>query len=372
MSKLTSSILTVSLSLVFFSCEKKDHEFDWIDVSTGIGATINCIDMVDEKTGYIGVENNYDYSIINKVSDKYLLYQFYDSICYSNDTSIFNFEYKFNEPLPYKTIYFTKDGGNSWKGLETPFKGNIVSLDFINEYTGYVIVSPEGIYKTSDGGKKWRKILNGNLITGINGRNASNMNHFDLQAINEKYVYFYNKKDAFVFNSSDENNNVWTTNESPLNSSIFTNGVQYLKFFNGIEVGYASSYQGVFKTLNAGNTWEKIYDKVNNVQFVNSTYGIIEQAGVRMITKNAGVSWENFTIENAFNYNTYFLDENSFLLFKKNNNFYEDFYTLNNKKEFPELLKRDVNNSIYDICFINARIGYAVGSKGMVLKLKID
>lgn len=364
-------ILFVSLQLFILSCENNFQESDWIDISTNISATISCIDMLNEATGYIGVENNYHYNTTNKITDKYLLFQLNDSIFYSRDTSIFNIKYDYQETLPFKTIYFTNDGGNNWIGIETPFKGNIVSLDFINEYVGYVIVSPEGIYKTYDGGKKWIKILNAQLITGINSRNASNMSHFSLQALNENNVYFYNQKHAFIFKSYDENNNYWATVVSPLKTNIFTNGVQYLKFFNGTEVGYASSDQGVFKTIDAGKTWKKIYDKVNNIQFTNSTYGIIEQAGIRMITKNAGLSWEPYTIENAYNLNTYLLDENHYLLYKKNTNFYQDFYTVNNNSDVPKLLKRDLNNLIYDICFPDTRIGYAVGSKGMILKLEI-
>lgn len=62
-----------------------------------------------------------------------------------------------------KRLWRTGDGGRTWVLL---FEGDpswdrvarISSIQFLDSETGWMLVSPEGIYKTEDGGLNWKKM----------------------------------------------------------------------------------------------------------------------------------------------------------------------------------------------------------------------
>lgn len=176
-------------------------------------------------------------------------------------------------------IYKSIDGGKSWKsmGLEETRHIHRVIIDPTDPNTVYVgaIGSPwgehsqRGVYKTSDGGKTWKKILSGNLKTGVADLVMDPHNPSKLFA-----ALWEHKRDPWFFKSGGEGSGLYMTHDGGQNWKKLTSedglpkgelgriGIAVAP--NKPEVVYAlieAKKNALYKSTDGGFQWKKVNDK---------------------------------------------------------------------------------------------------------------
>lgn len=176
-------------------------------------------------------------------------------------------------------IYKSIDGGKSWKsmGLEETRHIHRVIIDPTDPNTVYVgaIGSPwgehsqRGVYKTSDGGITWKKILSGNLKTGVADLVMDPHNPNKLFA-----ALWEHKRDPWFFKSGGEGSGLYMTHDGGQNWKKLTSedglpkgelgriGIAVAP--NKPEVVYAlieAKKNALYKSTDGGFQWKKVNDK---------------------------------------------------------------------------------------------------------------
>jgi len=148
-------------------------------------------------------------------------------------------------------FWLTNNGGNTWERVSKSLRGNLRSIDFINENIG-IGVGSNFVYKTKDGGKNWKILYE-----------STSDNFSDVKFISQ--------------------DTVWV-------------------------VGYDS----VYKSINGGNTWDSfvLQDNIEfmrGIEFLNSNIGVIFEVKRNLndttfnyVTFDGGVTWKPYPIDYMF------------------------------------------------------------------------
>lgn len=187
----------------------------------------------------------------------------------------------------------TTNGGISWNNLSSRFEsGDIYSLYFVNQLTGYYGGTSGNLGKTTNGGQSWV-----NVLTGAGG------------FINS--IHFLNENTGFIGQSSGSTNGIIrkTTNSglnwTGVNVSAPVTAIMFADLSTGYSLGARST---IFKTTNGGLSWNIsgvpstwlnglfVLD-ANTVMAVGSHTAPIIQAFVAKTT-NGGLNW----ISNDYNW----------------------------------------------------------------------
>jgi photosystem II stability/assembly factor-like uncharacterized protein len=151
-------------------------------------------------------------------------------------------------------------------------------VQFANNLTGYTCGGHGTLFKTTNGGYNWIPMAPGTLAY--------------LGA-----MYFINENTGFVggvepfIRKTTDGGLSWTA--VPIDV-INTYEVYNIQFVNG-QTGYASSINRFYKTTNAGDSWNTIYDfaslELRNFQFINENTGFALERGYLRKTSNGGLNW---------------------------------------------------------------------------------
>ncbi|MEO8447573.1 MAG: YCF48-related protein, partial [bacterium] len=173
-------------------------------------------------------------------------------------------------------IYKTTDGGNHWnQRLSVVTSAYLWTVSFADQETGWAAGSEGTIIKTTNGGENW-VLQNSTTLSSI---------------IN---VYFINSLTGWA---AGHNGKVLRTTNGGINwVSLFTNTPSNIfnVYFIDPDTGWFASDAGVFKSVNGGNSWQRIFamSSVYCSKFINSNTG---WAGVRYgaiyKTTNSGLNW---------------------------------------------------------------------------------
>ena len=176
-------------------------------------------------------------------------------------------------------IYKSIDGGKSWTsmGLEETRHIHRVIIDPTDPNTVYVgaIGSPwgehsqRGVYKTTDGGKTWKKILGANLKTGVADLVMDPENPNKLFA-----ALWEHKRDPWFFKSGGEGSGLYMTHDGGQNWKKLTaedglpkgelGRIGIAVAPNKPEVVYAlieAKKNALYKSTDGGFQWKKVNDK---------------------------------------------------------------------------------------------------------------
>ncbi len=177
-------------------------------------------------------------------------------------------------------IYVTRNGGNSWefKGLPTSERISNIVIDPTNSKTIYVAVqgalwgnsADRGVYKTTDFGTTWQKILYTDEKTG-----AADLT-IDPNNPNILYASMWtHRRRADYFDSGGEGSALYKTTDAGATWQKIQNGLPAGKL-GRIGIGLAPSNpktlyisveaekdKGIYKTTDAGATWRKINSDFN-------------------------------------------------------------------------------------------------------------
>jgi photosystem II stability/assembly factor-like uncharacterized protein len=185
-------------------------------------------------------------------------------------------------------ILHTTDGGKTWENQQTkPYFFN--SVDFINENEGWVaggsgIASGEGvIMHTSNGGKTWVKQSNPIF-----------------ESIDK--VFFLDENNGWVVSNdwwgqiahTTNGGQTWVSQTNPTKNPIVD--VFFINPQKGWAVGMDST---ILRTINGGQTWQRVDLTVSNNWYFRSVFFIDEMHGwtvgiygVIMLTNDGGVTWQ--------------------------------------------------------------------------------
>lgn len=226
-----------------------------------------------------------------------------------------------NSVAPGDGVYKSEDGGRTWKKMgldETHFISRIV-IDPLNPDVVYVAAQghlwgpneERGLYKTTDGGKTWKKVLYINSDTGIAD--------LAMDPSNSKILYaaaWDHRRLPYYFRSGGEGSGLYKTTDGGETWRRLTNGLPS-GVLGRIGVAVARSKPnvvyalieakdgGLFKSEDKGETWvrasdKRTYDRVNFRPFYysrltvdpNNELVVYVYSGSCYVSKDGGKTFE--------------------------------------------------------------------------------
>jgi len=214
-------------------------------------------------------------------------------------------------------VYKSIDGGKSWKNMglkESRQIGGIV-IDPRNSQTVFVAAEgsvwgpggERGLYKSVDGGKTWKKVLNISEHTGVNNvvydpRNPDIMYATSEQRRRHVFTKIGGGPETAVYKSIDAGE-TWEKSESGLPTvdkggmglAISPVNPDYLYLI----VEAAEDKGGFFRSTNQGATWEKMSDHTAQGQYYNEIFcdpvdlnKVYSVETVSHVTVDGGKTWK--------------------------------------------------------------------------------
>ena len=217
-------------------------------------------------------------------------------------------------------VYKTEDGGDSWTnvGLKTSEHIGMITVDPNNSNVVYVaaygpvwsVGGERGIYKTTDGGKSWDRIL---FVSDYTGFNEIHMDPRDNQVlyatahqrIRKQWTYLGGGPESGIYKSTDGGKNWKTINKglpsgdkgrigmaiSPANPEIIYAVVEAQKGQGGFykSTNRGASWQKMNSVTTSGNYYQEVVpDPIDeNRVYLNNTYTKVSTDGGKTF-KNRG------------------------------------------------------------------------------------
>lgn len=213
-------------------------------------------------------------------------------------------------------VYKSIDGGKSWKNMGLKDSRQIGGIVIDPRNSQIVFVAAEGsvwgpggergLYKSIDGGKTWKKVLNISENTGVNNvvydpRNPDIMYATSEQRRRHVYTKIGGGPETAVYKSIDAGE-TWEKAESGLPSvdkggmglAISPVNPDYLYLI----VEAAENKGGFFRSTNQGATWEKMSDHTAQGQYYNEIFcdpvdlnKVYSVETVSHVTVDGGKTW---------------------------------------------------------------------------------
>lgn len=255
---------------------------------------LNVVEFVNPETGFVA--NDYGTYYTTDGGENWTTRE---DLYGSRDIAFFgNHGYLLNDYGLNNTIYESINGGVTWAPLSLELEGNSIRVQFVNE-NHIVITSTEQLIISDNGGENWYTIE----LT-VNGIVDS---------------YFHANFSGVVVTSSGY---IYSTLDNGLNwTERFDQNGSWDAFFK-VEfisplIGFATSEgwdTSLLKTIDGGITWEPIEEithEMYDIEFIDETTGFIAgEFGKVFKTVDAGESWEEITNEDFGFSNNY--DINAF------------------------------------------------------------
>lgn len=240
----------------------------WTSLNSGVANNLQSVTFTNANTGYIVGENGIILKTINAGASW--------TVQSSGTTNTLYSVYftDANTGIAVGTngvILKTVNAGANWSARVSNLSTNLIFTHFANASVGYA-TSEGKIIKTTDGGETWKTIRNvsGDIYIRV---------YFT--SINIGYVTYRDTNGA---------NSILKTVDGGVNWSILNVSSSYAisgLFFTDAKTGYAGSVGRIFKTNDAGLTWESQSVNLMNVEdiyFPNPRTGYA--VGASMLSKN--------------------------------------------------------------------------------------
>ncbi len=215
-------------------------------------------------------------------------------------------------------VYKSVDGGASWKfmGLKESRQIGGIVVDFKNPNTVYVAAEgsvwgpggDRGLYKTTDGGKTWNKVLSISENTGVNNIVMDPRDPSVLYATSEQrrrhiFTKIGGGPETAVYKSTDAGA-TWEKIMNGLPKSDMGGTGLAISPVNP-DVLYlmveAAEGSGFFRSVNRGASWQKMSDHASQGQYYNEIYcdpknvdRVFSTETVTQYTDDGGKTWKPF------------------------------------------------------------------------------
>lgn len=260
----------------------------------------------------------------------------------------------------------TSNGGLTWETVTVPHMGPFNAIDFTNDSTAYLVGFLGAILKTTDAGLNWENQNNPYII-------LSNSNFVSVDFIDEDTGFVVGDRD--ILKTTDGGNH-W---EITAQSTFDLHAVSFMDSLHGICVGgdWQHEYSGIIVTSDGGKTWNEISSTTTNkyidkVRFVDKNTGYAVGGntdtfgGFILKTNDAGNTWSALNT----GMNTYRISDLSL----------PDEKTIFVVGWSGQILKSDdagltwqkqISNTTEDlnsVFFLDSNIGYVAGNSQTILK----
>ncbi len=220
-------------------------------------------------------------------------------------------------------VYKTVDGGKSWKnmGLKNSRQIGMILIDPRNSNVVYVAAEgsvwgpggDRGLYKTTDGGKTWNKILEISENTGVNNIICDPRNPDILYATSEQrrrhvFTKIGGGPESSVYKSEDGGKN-WRKIVKGL-PSVDKGGMGIAISPQNPDVLYliveaADGKGGFFRSTDRGESWNKMSDHHSSGQYYNEIYcdpvqfdKVYSVETFSYVTIDGGKTWKKLSNKN--------------------------------------------------------------------------
>jgi photosystem II stability/assembly factor-like uncharacterized protein len=215
-------------------------------------------------------------------------------------------------------IYKSEDAGASWKnmGLKDSRQIGMIAIDPRNTDVVYIAAEgsiwgpggDRGLYKTTDGGLTWNKVLNISDNTGVNNvlldpRNADVIYATSEQRRRHVFTKIGGGPESAVYKSKDAGK-TWNKIMNGL-PSVDIGGMGIAISPVNPDILYiimeaAGESGGFYRTINRGASWEKMNSYTSSGQYFNEIYcdpkdvdKVFSLETVSKVTLDAGKTWNN-------------------------------------------------------------------------------
>ena len=220
-------------------------------------------------------------------------------------------------------VYKSTDGGKSWKNMGLKDSRQIGEISIDPRNSNIVFVAAEGsawgpagdrgLYKTTDGGKTWKKVLEISENTGVNNviydpRNPDVMYATSEQRRRHVYTKIGGGPESAVYKSED-GGETWNKIMSGL-PGVHIGGMDIAISPVNPDVLYlimeaAEDKGGFFKSTNRGASWNKMNDYNASGQYFNEIYcdpknvdKVYSMDVVSKVTLDGGKTWNAIGLSN--------------------------------------------------------------------------
>lgn len=220
-------------------------------------------------------------------------------------------------------VYKSIDGGKSWKNMGLKESRQIGEIVIDPRNSNIVFVAAEGsvwgpggergLYKSSDGGKNWKKVLEISENTGVNNlafdpRNPDVMYATSEQRRRHVFTKISGGPESAVYKSVD-GGETWDKIMSGL-PKVDIGGMDIAVSPVNPDVVYlimeaANDKGGFFRSVNRGATWEKMSDYTSSGQYFNEIFcdpknvdKVYSMEVVSKVTLDAGKTWKSIGLKN--------------------------------------------------------------------------
>jgi photosystem II stability/assembly factor-like uncharacterized protein len=213
-------------------------------------------------------------------------------------------------------VYKTINGGKSWKnmGLKDSRQIGMILIDPRNSNVVYVAAEgsawgpggERGLYKTTDGGEKWEKVLNVSENTGINNIICDPRNPDILYASSEQ-----RRRHAFTKIGGGPETALYKSEDAGKTWRKLTDGLPK-EHMGGMGIAIspqnpdvlyaiieaANNSGGFFRSFNRGESWSKMSDHASSGQYYNEIFcdpvqfdKIYSVETITYVTTDGGKTW---------------------------------------------------------------------------------
>ena len=217
-------------------------------------------------------------------------------------------------------VYKTTDGGKSWKnmGLKESRQIGMIAIDPRNTNVVYVAAEgsvwgpsgDRGLYKTTDGGKTWSKVLNISEHTGVNNVIMDPRNPDVLYATSEQ-----RRRHVFTKIGGGPESGIWKSTDAGANWEKLTSGLPGGDM-GGIGIAIspvnpdyvyaiieaAGESGGFFRTTDRGASWTKMSGHTAQGQYYNEIYcdpkdvdKVYSVETFSQLTEDGGKTWKGIS-----------------------------------------------------------------------------
>lgn len=242
--------------------QSENVNYDWKDISISNNTDLTHIQMLDNNVGYTGGLPKIDSFIYESGVDLIVGGRYYDTLIFQNDEHpiVYYNLIRTVPSVPEPCLYKTENGGESWIGMNTPFKSGMLDFNFVNEDVGFVLTLKEGVFKTTNGGLSWVKIAESAFTTGYGVWYTNPFDAIGVQSVS--HIYLLNRQQHLILESKDSGSS-WrciSKGTPQLDYTFYHPEACYFK--TNSDTGYIKTSTGMHRTFNNGESWEFLQEEL--------------------------------------------------------------------------------------------------------------